>query len=251
MSDHIARNRAEWDTAADDYEAPGERNWQSGPRWGVYAVSENELHVLPPDLDGKDILEAGCGTAYVSAWLARRGARPVGLDNSSRQLANAAAFQRRFGVNFPLVWGVAEALPFADTAFDLVISEYGAALWADPYEWIPEAARVLRPGGELILLTNSVMVVMTANDDEHIPVDEVLKRPYFDMHRMEWPDSNGVEFHLNHGDWIRLLRGNGFAIDDLIEVRVPRGATTRYPWADADWGSKWPIEEVWKATLRG
>ena len=164
-------------------------------------------------------------------------------------MANAAKFQKQFGLAFPLVWGVAESMPFADSAFDLVISEYGAALWSDPYRWIPEASRVLRPGGELILLTNSVFVVLTANDDETIPVDDVLKRPYFGMHRMEWPDASGVEFHLGHGDWIRLLRDSGFRVDDLIEVQVPAGAATRYPWADAEWGFKWPIEEIWKATL--
>ena len=36
--------------------------------------------------------------------------------------------------------------------FDLVISEYGASLWADPYAWVPECARVLRPGGRLVFL---------------------------------------------------------------------------------------------------
>ena len=39
-------------------------------------------------------------------------------------------------------------------SFDLAISEYGAAIWADPYKWIPEAARLLRPGGQLIFLGN-------------------------------------------------------------------------------------------------
>jgi len=64
---------------------------------------------------------------------------------------------------------------------------------------------------------------------------------------MEWPGDDGLEFHLNHGDWVRLLRENGFEILDLIEVQVPPGATTSYPWASAEWGAKWPIEEVWKA----
>ena len=248
MDDYIARNRADWDVAAADYEEPGRRNWQSAPVWGIYEIPEAELGVLPDHLEGKRVLEAGCGTGYVSSWLARRGAAPVGLDNSPRQLANAARFQAEFDLSFPLVWGVAEAMPFYDAAFDLVVSEYGAALWSDPYRWVPEASRVLRAGGELIFLTNSVFVAMTASDDESVPVDEILKRPYFGMHRMEWPDADGVEFHLNHGDWVRLLGDSGFVVDDLIEIQVPEGATTRYTWADAAWGRKWPIEEVWKAT---
>ena len=70
-------------------------------------------------------LEVGCGTGYVSAWLARAGASPIGLDNSARQLASAAMFQEEFGLPFPLIHGVGEQLPFGDESFDLVISEYG------------------------------------------------------------------------------------------------------------------------------
>ncbi|MFZ0187414.1 MAG: class I SAM-dependent methyltransferase [Streptosporangiaceae bacterium] len=84
---------------------------------------------------------------HISAWLARRGARPVGLDNSAAQLATAARLQDRFGLRFPLIHASAEQIPLADAAFDLVISEYGASISCDPYAWIPEAARVLRPGG--------------------------------------------------------------------------------------------------------
>ena len=48
--------------------------------------------------------------------------------------------------NIEFVQADAQALPFPDESFDLAISEYGASIWADPYRWIPEAARVLRPG---------------------------------------------------------------------------------------------------------
>jgi ubiquinone/menaquinone biosynthesis C-methylase UbiE len=116
---------------------------------------------LPSDLGGADSLELGCGTGYVSTWLARRGARPVGLDNSAAQLATAAALQHRFGLHFPLIQASAEQVPLADATFDLVISEYGASIWCDPYAWIPEAARLLRPGGQLIFLVNAVQLILT------------------------------------------------------------------------------------------
>src|SRR6476619_4619039 len=111
--------------------------------------AERELRLLPDDLAGRDTIELGCGTAYVSAWLARRGARPVGIDNSEAQLATAASLQAEHGLSFPLHHGNAEATPFEDASFDIAISEYGASIWCDPYAWIPEAARLLRPGGEL------------------------------------------------------------------------------------------------------
>lgn len=247
LPDYVLRNRTNWDDAATEYEAPGRHLWAGEPRWGVFGVPEEHLGVLPDDVSGRDVLEVGCGTGYVSGWLARRGARPVGIDNSPRQLANAVMFQDEFGVGFPLVVGAAEMLPFPESSFDLVISEYGASLWSDPYSWIPEASRVLRPGGELIFLTNSALVVLCVYDDDSRPSDNVLKRDYFGMHRIEWPDDAGVEFHLGHGDWIRLLRANSFEITDLIEVQAPEGATTRYAWASAAWSRRWPVEEVWKA----
>ena len=79
----MLRNRAAWDRLAADYAGPGLDNWAaSGPAWGIWKVPEAQLGVLPPRLDGADALELGCGTGYVCAWLARRGARPVGVDNS-------------------------------------------------------------------------------------------------------------------------------------------------------------------------
>ena len=154
-------------------------------------------------------------------------------------------------MSFLLVHGNAEALPFADASFDLAISEYGASLWCDPYRWIPEAARVLRPGGELIFLTNGVLMALCIPDlESEGPATDRLRRPYFEMHRFEWQDDDSVEFHLGHGDWIRLLREAGFEIEDLIEVRPPEGSTTRYHWADLGWARRWPVEEIWKARKR-
>ena len=49
------------------------------------------------------------------------------------------------------------------------------------------------------------------------------------MHRFEWPDDDSVEFHLGHGDMIRLLRGCGLEVEDLLELRPAPDATTRYP----------------------
>ena len=83
-------------------------------------------------------MRGGCG--YVSAWLARRGARPVGVDVSARQLATARRLQDEFGLHFPLIQGDAERVPLSTGCADLVISEYGASVWCDPYRWIPPAA---------------------------------------------------------------------------------------------------------------
>jgi SAM-dependent methyltransferase len=233
---------------AADYVEMGRRNWASDAvSWGIFDVPEETLSLLPDDLEGKDVVELGCGTGYVSAWMARRGARPVGIDNSPAQLETARRFQREFGIEFPLHLGDAEETPFADASFDFAISEYGAAIWCDPYRWIPEAARILRPGGRLHFLGNSTLLMLTTpSDDEDAPATEKLERPLFGMHRFAWSDGS-VEFHIPHGEMLRLLRQSGFEVEELIEVQIPEGATTRNPYVSPDWARRWPCEEVWKA----
>ena len=248
LPDHVARNRVHWDQWAHEYEEPGRRNWAGDePRWGIWAVPEAHVGMLPPDVAGLDVIELGCGTAYLSAWLSRRGARPVGIDNSQAQLETATRFQREFGLEFPLLHGNAEEVPFPDQSFDLAISEYGASIWCDPYRWIPEAARLLRPEGRLIFLVNAALLMLCVPDEEELPATDRLLRPYFGMHRFEWPDDESVEFHLPHGEMIGLLRRSGFEVEELIEIRPPDGATTRYPYVTLEWAQRWPCEEVWKA----
>jgi SAM-dependent methyltransferase len=183
----------------------------------------------------------------VSAWLARRGARPVGIDNSQAQLRTARALQREFGLEFPLLHGNAEDVPLPDASFDLAISEYGASIWCDPYRWIPEAARLLRPAGQLIFLTNGVLAMLTIPDQENGAAGDRLLRPYFGMHRFEWSDDDSVEFHLPHGELLALMRQSGLVVEQLLEIRPPDGSRTRYPFITLDWAQRWPCEEVWKA----
>jgi SAM-dependent methyltransferase len=248
LPEHVRRNRNLWNAQAADYVAAGECSWaRDVPAWGIWGVPDTEVHVLPSEVAGQDAIELGCGTAYVSAWLARRGARPVGIDSSEEQLATARALQRRHGLEFPLVLGNAEHVPYPDGSFDLAISEYGACLWADPHRWVPEAARLLRPGGRLVFLVNSALHTLCVPAEDGVPAGDRLLRPAFGMHRVEWPGDEGVEFHLSHGDWIRLLRRNGFEIDDLIEVRAPVAGTTRYRHVTREWARQWPSEEIWKA----
>ena len=251
VSDHVLRNRETWDSWATEFEEAGQRAWGlTEPSWGLWNVPESEARLFPDDVAGLATIELGCGTGYVSAWLARRGAAAVGIDNSSAQLRTARRFQREFDTTFPLVHGDAERLPFPDGSFDFAVSEYGASIWADPYRWIPEAARVLRPGGRLSFLVNGTILMLCVETDESVPASTTMLRDYFGMHRFEWPVDVSVEFHLGYGDMIRLLRANGFEIEDLVEIQAPEGATTRFGYVTQEWAHRWPSEEVWKVRKR-
>ena len=251
--DHVRRNREGWDGLAAEFVEPGRLAWASPePRWGIFRIPESLARILPAELEGKDAVELGCGTAYVSSWLARRGARPVGIDVSSAQLSTARAFQMEFGVRFPLVQADAERVPIRSESFDVAISEYGASIWCDPYRWVPEAGRLLRPGGELVFLVNGTFLMLCIpNAQTGGKAGGHLVRDYFGMHRFDWPDGRTVDFHLGYGDWIRLLRRSGFQVQDMVELRPTEDAATRFTFVTSQWARRWPAEEVWKARKSG
>jgi SAM-dependent methyltransferase len=233
-------------TNAEFADASARRSWEREAFvWGVFGVPESEVGVLG-DVSGLDAVELGCGTAFCSAWLARRGARVVGVDPTPAQLVTARRMQAEFGLEFPLVEAFGEDVPLPDASFDLVHSEYGASIWADPYQWIPEAARLLRPGGRLVFLRNSTLSILCVPDVGQ--VEERLLRPQFGMYRLDWPDNEGaVEFHLPPGELIDVLRANGFEIERLVELQAPKDAKTHdfYDYVTADWARTWPAEEIW------
>ena len=248
LPEHVRINREHWDSMADNWVALGESNWaQTTPTWGIWSTPEIDL--LPADMTGMEAIELGCGTGYVSAWMARRGARVVGIDNSARQLETARRLAAEHGVELELIHGNAETVPYPDESFDFAVSEYGAALWADPALWLPEAWRLLRPEGGLAFLTNHPLVPVCSPLDGSLPITERLERPYFGMHRFDWRDAvddpGGIEFNMPISDWFHLLGDTGFVVEDFIEVRAPQPGTEMRDFVTADWAHQWPAEMAW------
>jgi SAM-dependent methyltransferase len=173
------------------------------------------------------------------------------VDITPAQLETARRMQEQFELEFPLLEASAEDVPLPDESVDLVVSEYGASIWADPYRWVPEASRLLRPGGTVAFLVNGLLSVLCMNDEE-VPPGPELRRAYFGLHRLEWADDNSVNFYLGYAGWIRLLRANGLEIQRLIEIRAPEEAREHSFEAlpKHDWARRWPSEDIWVARKR-
>jgi SAM-dependent methyltransferase len=227
-------------------DADARRAWaEHEVSWGAWPVPEAELGLLG-DVSGLDVVELGCGTAFGAARLARLGAKVVGVDPTPAQLDTARRKQADFGLEFPLVQAFAEDVPLPDGSFDLAYSDYGASLFADPYRWIPEAHRLLRPGGRLVFMRGHPLLHVCGHDEDGLT--EQLQRPMRGMNRAE-QENGSVEFWLPHGELFRLLRRTGFEVEDLIELYAPDGAQRHeyYSYISPDWAQKWPAEELWAA----
>lgn len=244
---HVRHNRAVWDRVSPWYERRHARvlGGRFAMTWGIFRVPERKLRLLGPTRR-KKILELGCGAARWSAALREGGARPVGLDLSSVQLARARKLQQERGARFPLIRGSAERLPFRDAAFDLVFCDWGAMTFADPMGSVPECARVLRHGGTFVFSTASPFRYLTLDLDKDRQSRRLI-RPYFADRRIRLGNDDAIEFQLPYGAWIDLFDRNGLALERLVETRPTPGQRTTYlSGADAQWGRSWPLEAIWK-----
>jgi SAM-dependent methyltransferase len=243
-ADHEHTNRAFWDADADAYQAAHAEQLAVPKVWGVWSIPESSLGVLG-DTRGLEVLERGCGAAQWSRALAADGARVVGLDQSRGQLRHATAQCSGTTVRVPLVCASGEAIPLGDERFDLVFCDHGALSFCDPARIVPEAARVLRADGRLVFNHSTLLHSLCYDDEDDVESDR-LQRDYHGARRFDWGDGT-VDFHLPYGEWVRGFRSNGFAIEDLVELVPPEGATTTYDYVPLDWARRWPAEEIWVA----
>ena len=252
LPDYAVLNREAWTVSNAQYTAGKARElWAASPQWGVWHAPESEVRALP-DVRGLDVIELGCGTAYWSAWLKRLGAaRVVGVDVTPAQLATAREVDAEVGLGLELLEANAESVPLPDASFDLAFSEYGASIWCDPYLWIPEAARLLRPGGELLFLRNSTLAILCAPDEGRH--GERLLKAQNGLHRIDWPaavdEPPSTEFHISASLMFKLLRDTGFEVLDFRELFAPDDAQDHpyYSSTPAEWAKLWPAEEIWRA----
>jgi ubiquinone/menaquinone biosynthesis C-methylase UbiE len=250
LPDYALTAREHWTKANADFTSGTARDRWSREEiaWGVWKNPESEVRILP-DLHGLEVIELGCGTAYFGAWLKKHGARRVvGIDITPAQLDTARDMNEEFGLGLEFIEGNAEDVPLPDGSFDLAFSEYGASIWCDPYRWIPEAARLLRSGGELVFMRNTDLEMVCSADEEK--VSEKLVRPLRGMRRLDWTSEEAsTEFHIPTSEMFGLLRLSGFEVLDYRQLYAREDSVDHsyYSYVPVEWARQWPSEEIWRA----
>ncbi|MEX0833837.1 MAG: methyltransferase domain-containing protein [Actinomycetota bacterium] len=166
MDTQQQRERQRWDDWAPTYD----RSWFQ--RGFFRKVHDGVLEALSP-AKGERILDVGCGTGNLAMRIAGQGARVAGADAAPAMLLEAASKGR--GRLLGLVAAVAEQLPFAEGAFDAAVTVMSAHHWVDPKAGVGELARVLHPGGRVVLadigrlgpLVDLLRRVFVANTEHH------------------------------------------------------------------------------------
>ena len=250
LTEHAARNQAAWAKEAPSYVPGAERNWATDEiTWGILDVPGGGA----PDArrrrrEGRgrarlrDRVRLGVARAARRAGRRRRPDRGAARDRPAR-------CRPEHGLEFPLVHASAEDVPLPDASFDLAVSEYGASIWCDPDLWIAEAARLLRPGGELVFLVNGTFLMLTSPDVDPVqPAGTELLRPYFGMRRFEWVDDDVDRLppRLRRLD-PRARRRTASRSSGWSSCGNPGRDAAGTTCSPPEWAERWPAEEMWKA----
>jgi SAM-dependent methyltransferase len=194
-------------------------------KWCPEGLTEAQAGLLGP-LDGKSIIEIGCGAAACARWLATQGARVVGADISGSMLQHAAATSVRTSVHVDYVQADVQRLPFAADSFDLGCSAFGALPFIpDPTAALREIHRILKPGARWVFAINHPITWIFPDDPGVGGL--TAKQSYFDrtpyLEVNEEGQATYVEHHHTLGDWIRAIHLSGFTLVDLVEPEWPVG----------------------------
>lgn len=189
---------------------------QFGARAGNYLSSTvhakgadlGRLEALAREAKPARALDVGCGAGHASFALARGGARQVVAYDPSPDMLSVVAQEAALRGLAALETraGAAEVLPFESELFDVVVTRFSAHHWADVPKAMAQCARVLRPGGKLVvidvvapeppLLDTSLQVVEFLRDGSHV-------RDY------------------RVSEWAAMQKGAGFAEPSVSRWKLP------------------------------
>jgi 2-polyprenyl-3-methyl-5-hydroxy-6-metoxy-1,4-benzoquinol methylase len=181
--------------------------------------------LLPRDPRGLRVLDAGCGTGWLSRYLAGRGALVVGVDISEGLIARARSIEAvaPLGITYD-VHDLLEALPYAAETFDVAISVMTVMDVEEPLAAVRHIGRVVRPGGQFVFsLVHPCFYRPKAQVTQWGTEFDLAH--YFDRKRIEArsivsPDgtrANYRQFHRTLGDYLNTLAEAGFCLERFVE----------------------------------
>lgn len=146
---------------------------------------------------GTKVLDVACGAGQTAIPAARAGAHVIGIDIAANLVKQARERAAAEGVNARFEEGDAEALPYGDASFDLVISLIGAMFAPQPDLVAKELLRVCKPGGKIVMANwtpEGYVGQMFKVIGKHVPPSPLMVPP------VKWGDEATVRVRLNSGD---------------------------------------------------
>jgi SAM-dependent methyltransferase/ADP-ribose pyrophosphatase YjhB (NUDIX family) len=211
--------RAAWNAIARSYQARHKISTDI-VHYGPGVPSEEELGLVG-DVQGKRVLEIGCGGGQCTIAFARRGALAVGKDLSDEQVAFARELAASEGVEARFYQGSVEDLSeFPDASQDVVFSAHGLSYVADIAACFAEAYRVLKPGGVFVFSGDHPLANVLSEDGP----PWVVERGYWDAEQVwRWePDEPKPlmrSYYRPLGETFQHLVDAGFMVERILEPR--------------------------------
>ena len=201
-----------------------------------------------PTVRGKRVLDAGCGNGHHSAWLAEQGADVLGID-ASKEMVRVARDQHGDAAEFRRVDLQTPLESIDDQRFDLVLCQHVFSHLSDLEMTVSEFARMLRPGGSVVLSTHHPFHdYLVVREQEYPDMSDVLD---MDLNPVVVPDSEDPNYQeterftihwagpdsSNPGTYFRRSLSNllgplleaGFELRELVEPTIPETFEREFP----------------------
>lgn len=191
--------------------------------YGADVAREDTLKLLG-NVDGKRILDLGCGAGHNAIALARHGAKVIGVDESSDQVAEARAAAEREGIKLELHHAPLAELAFirADT-IDGAVSAFGLTAVDDLDRVFRQVDRVLKPEHHFVLsMPHPAFALVDADDPERR-----VRRSYWD------PAPMGGDVPRTISALFTALGRANFRVDAVLEPEPASGGPHSRGWIDA------------------
>ena len=241
----LAQNKSSWNTMADSWFGV-----TALPTYGCLCPTEDELHLFP-DLNGKKILDIGCGSGHSLKWCGDNGADELwGLDISERQLENAEKDLRENGYDPKLFCSPMERNPdLPQNYFDIVYSIYAIGWTVDLQTTFNLISSYLKPNGVFIFSWDHPFMHCVDAADEQL----IFSGNYYETEPFSYIQRGNPVTLINRrlSDYINTLASSGFIVERVVEetdkATLERGSEFSSEYYSPTKAKRFPLSIIIKA----